>query len=220
MTFENTAGPARNQAVALLSVSDLSAFFRCGFRGYQDTLYPHSFRQFYRECWISGTIDFIFGRASAVFQDCEILARKGLPDQRTNTITANSRDNASSSSGFSFQSCNISADSSLVPYMNTTSTYLGRPWRNLSTTVFMQSYISEIIHPRGWIPWNSSNIFLDTLYYAEYGNYGPGAMTTGRVNWTGYHLIGSAEAEMFTVRQLIQGDLWLPSIGIAYKSGL
>ncbi|OWM74337.1 hypothetical protein CDL15_Pgr013241 [Punica granatum] len=220
MTFKNTAGPEWNQSVALRSDSDMSVFFRGGIRAYQDTLYPHSFRQFYRECQISGTIDFICGNAAAVFQYCEILVRRGRPDEVTNTITANSRSNGSETTGFSFQRCNILADSSLVLYVNMTNTFLGRPWRKFSMTVFMKSYMTEIIHPLGWVPWNASRLYLETLYYEEYQNHGPRARTTGRVNWSGYHLIDSAEASNFTVARLIEGDLWLTSTGIAYASGL
>lgn len=75
LTVENTAGPAKHQAVALRSDSDLSVFYRCEFAGYQDTLYAHSLRQFFRDCYISGTVDFIFGNAAAVFQNSQVTNR-------------------------------------------------------------------------------------------------------------------------------------------------
>ncbi|THG21037.1 hypothetical protein TEA_020522 [Camellia sinensis var. sinensis] len=87
ITFRNTAGPQNHQAVALRSGSDLSVFYRCGFEGYQDTLYVHSQRQFYRECNIYGTVDFIFGNAAVVLQNCKIYARKPMSGQQ-NTVTA------------------------------------------------------------------------------------------------------------------------------------
>ncbi|GJU11264.1 pectinesterase 2-like protein, partial [Tanacetum coccineum] len=74
ITVRNTAGPGNHQAVALRSGSDLSVFYQCSFEGYQDTLYVHSNRQFYKNCDIYGTVDFIFGNAAAVLQNCNIYA--------------------------------------------------------------------------------------------------------------------------------------------------
>ncbi|KAF9593367.1 hypothetical protein IFM89_022066 [Coptis chinensis] len=87
ISFENMAGPEKHQPVTVRSNLDLSTFYRCGFRGYQDTLYARLLCQFYRECRITGTIDYIFGNAVVVFQNCQILAKKGLPNKK-NTITA------------------------------------------------------------------------------------------------------------------------------------
>ncbi|MQL83285.1 hypothetical protein Taro_015771 [Colocasia esculenta] len=95
MTFENTAGPHKGQAVALRSGSDLSVFYRCSFKGYQDTLYAHSGHQFYRECDIYGTIDFIFGDATAVFQNCNIFVRQPMVGQGT-VVTAQGREDSAS----------------------------------------------------------------------------------------------------------------------------
>ncbi|KAG4949535.1 hypothetical protein AAZX31_15G174800 [Glycine max] len=200
ITFRNTAGPQRNQSVALRSDSDLSVFYRCGIFGYQDSLYAHSLRQFYRECRISGTVDFIFGHANAATFQGEMYPNR--------------------SSGFSIQFCNISADYDLLPYLNTTSTYLGRPWKPYSRTIFMQSYISDVLSPEGWLEWNGT-LYLDTLLYAEYKNYGPGARLDNRVKWPGYHVMNdSREAYNFTVANLILGELWLPSTGVTFTPGL
>ncbi|KAF5176240.1 Pectinesterase/pectinesterase inhibitor PPE8B [Thalictrum thalictroides] len=219
LTFENTAGPEKHQAVALRCDSDLSAFYRCGIHGYQDTLYAHSLRQFYRECRISGTVDFIFGNGAVVFQNCEILARKPLPNQK-NSITAQGRKDPNQNTGFSIQFCNISADADLNASLNSTYTYLGRPWKEYSKTIIMQSYISNAVRPEGWLEWNG-NFALDTLYYAEYMNYGPGAGLSSRVKWPGYHLLNqSYQAYNFTVAQFIDGNLWLPSTGVRFTSGL
>ncbi|XP_059288046.1 pectinesterase/pectinesterase inhibitor PPE8B-like [Lycium ferocissimum] len=219
MTFENTAGPEKHQAVAFRSDSDLSVLFRCAVRGYQDTLYAHSMRQFFRDCTITGTVDFIFGDGTAVFQNCQILARKGLPQQK-NTITAQGRKEAAETTGFSIQFSNISGEPDLLASLNSTYTYLGRPWKTYSRTVIMQSYMSNVIRPQGWLEWNG-NISLDTLYYAEYQNYGPGAGLGARVNWPGYHLLNdSSQANNFTVSQFILGNSWLPSTGVKYTAGL
>ncbi|XVF80610.1 hypothetical protein PTKIN_Ptkin15bG0087400 [Pterospermum kingtungense] len=87
ITFQNTAGAIKHQAVAVRNGADLSAFYSCSFEGYQDTLYTHSLRQFYRECDIYGTVDFIFGNAAVVFQNCNIYPRMPMSGQ-FNAITA------------------------------------------------------------------------------------------------------------------------------------
>nr|XP_043623936.1 pectinesterase/pectinesterase inhibitor PPE8B-like [Erigeron canadensis] len=229
--FENTAGPEKHQAVAFRSDSDLSVVFRCAITGYQDTLYAHSMRQFYRECLITGTVDFIFGDGAVVFQNCQILARKGLPNQK-NTITAQGRKEPTQPSGFSIQFSNISVEPELLAQFNNSNsntnnsstnipgTYLGRPWKQYSRTVVMQSYISALIRPQGWLEWNG-DFALDTLYYAEYMNYGPGAALGDRVRWPGLHAINdSSQAKNFTVAQFLLGNSWLPSTGVKYTAGL
>lgn len=100
MTFENTAGPPKQQAMALRVSSDLAVFYRCSFKGYQDTLFVHSLRQFHRDCHIYGTIDFIFGDATVVFQNCDIYVRRPM-DRQANMITAQARDNPNENTGIS-----------------------------------------------------------------------------------------------------------------------
>ncbi|GLJ09559.1 hypothetical protein SUGI_0111800 [Cryptomeria japonica] len=213
--FQNTAGAYKHQAVALRVGSDLSVFYRCSFDGYQDTLYAHSLRQFYRECEIYGTVDFIFGNAAAVLQSCTIMARKPL-EQQTITITAQGRKDPNENTGFSIHDCNVTSAPDYVPVP----TYLGRPWKQYSRTVFMQNYLDGIIEPQGWAQWNSSDFALNTLYYGEYMNYGPGAGLAQRVNWSGYNVLNTSMANEFTVAEFIEGNKWLPSTGVTYLSGL
>ncbi|XP_045810261.1 pectinesterase/pectinesterase inhibitor PPE8B-like [Trifolium pratense] len=215
ISFENTAGPEKDMAVALRSDSDLSIFYRCGIYGYQDSLYPHSKRQFYKECIIAGTVDFIFGDATAVFQSCQILAKQGTLRQK-NTITAQGRIDPGESTGFSFQFCNISADYDLKA---TTETYLGRPWRNFSRTIFMESHLSNVIDPKGWLEMDGTH-YSDTSTYCEYSNFGAGAKLDNRVKWPGYYILDEREAQEFSVDKFIEGNLWLPSSGINYTGGL
>ncbi|CAL9045859.1 unnamed protein product [Musa banksii] len=219
LTIENTAGPQKHQAVALRSDSDLSVFYRCGFSGYQDTLYAHSLRQFYRECRIAGTVDFIFGNAAAVFQNCQVFPRRALPGQK-NSVTAQGRKDPNQNTGFSLQFCNVSADADLHGSANSTATYLGRPWKAYSRAVFMQSYLGSVIRSEGWLEWDGT-FALSTLYYAEYMNYGPGSGLGRRVKWPGYHALSDATmAANFTVARFIDGNSWLPSTGVKYIAGL
>ncbi|KAL5700698.1 pectinesterase [Ranunculus cassubicifolius] len=156
----------------------------------------------------------MFGNGAAVFQNCQIVSRKGLPNQK-NTITAHGRKDPNQSTGFSIQFCNISAASDLgsIP------TYLGRPWKQYSRTVFMQSYMSSAVSPQGWLEWQG-DFALSTLYYGEYMNYGPGAGLGSRVKWPGYHQMDSIVASTFTVAKFIDGNMWLPPTGVKYIAGL
>lgn len=219
ITFENSAGPSKHQAVALRSGSDLSAFYKCSFVGYQDTLYVHSLRQFYRECDIYGTIDFIFGNAAVVFQNCNLYARKPNANQK-NIFTAQGREDPNQNTGISILNCKVAAASDLIPVKSSFKTYLGRPWKQYSRTVYLQSYLDDLIDPAGWLEWNGT-FALSTLYYGEYMNKGPGSNTTARVKWPGYRVINSStEAAMFTVGPFIQGDEWLAATGLPYYLGL
>ncbi|XP_078444405.1 pectinesterase-like [Wolffia australiana] len=222
LTIENTAGPAKHQAVAFRSDSDLSALFQVEVLGYQDSLYAHSLRQFYRECRIAGTVDFIFGNAAAVFQGCTIIARRPLPNQK-NSITAQGRKFADQNTGFSIHGCNITVEGGNG---NSTAgaappkTYLGRPWKTYSRTVVMQSYLGSGLQPEGWLEW-AGNFALDTLFYGEYMNYGPGSGLSSRVSWPGFHVITNpATAANFSVAQFIDGNQWLPETGVRYVAGL
>ncbi|KAI7740427.1 hypothetical protein M8C21_010042 [Ambrosia artemisiifolia] len=214
MGFRNTAGAAKHQAVALMSTADQSTFYRCRIDAFQDSLYAHSNRQFYRECNIYGTVDFIFGNSAVVLQNCNIHPRRPMTGQQ-NTITAQGKFDPNQNTGISIQNCNIS------PFGNLSDihTFLGRPWKNHSTTVYMNNNMAGLIDPKGWMPWVGTSA-PDTIFYAEFGNYGPGAVTKNRVKWKGLKFITSKQASKFTVKPFIQGNKWVKDAGVPYKSGL
>jgi len=220
MTFRNTAGPAKHQAVAFRSGADLSTFYRCSFEAYQDTLYAHSLRQFYRACNIYGTVDYVFGNAAVVFQDCTLYSRLPMAGQ-SNTVTAQGRTDPNQNTGTTIQGCTVAAAPDLAA--NTAfpvATYLGRPWKLYSRTVIMQSEMDALVSPAGWMPWDG-DFALATLFYAEYNNTGPGANTSGRVTWPGFHVLNTtAEAGNFTVGNMVLGNFWLPQTGVPFTSGL
>ncbi|KAI7737966.1 hypothetical protein M8C21_004928 [Ambrosia artemisiifolia] len=215
MGFINTAGPQKHQAVAFRSGSDFSVFYRCSFDAYQDTLYPHSNRQFYRDCDVTGTIDFIFGNAAVVFQNCKIMPRQPMANQFV-TITAQGKKDPNQNTGISIQKCDISAFDKL-----TAPTYLGRPWKEFSTTVIMQSNIGEFLKPQGWISWVSGVDPPKSIFYGEYMNTGPGAAVDQRVKWEGYRpSLTSSDANRFTVASFIEGAMWLPQKNVMFDSTL
>eukprot|EP00250_Pteridium_aquilinum_P006245 c16204_g1_i1 orf=495-2729(+) len=220
ISFRNTAGPDGHQAVALRVNSDQAVFDACSFEGYQDTLYALANRQFYTGCNIYGTIDFIFGNAIAVFQNSNILGRRPLANQH-NTFTAQGRKVSSDPSGFSFQKCTIGADAELSSAPFTVTSYFGRPWKAYSRTVFLQCNIGKVIDPAGWVAWDATNPFTDTLYYGEYQNTGDGAGTSQRIAWKGVHPSMSVqEATAFTVEGFISGSSWLPEAKVSFQDSL
>lgn len=219
ITFQNSAGPEKHQAVALRVGSDLSAFYRCGVIAFQDSLYVHSNRQFFVNCYIAGSVDFIFGNAAVVLQDCDIHARRPGPKQK-NMVTAQGRTDPNQNTGIVIQKCRIGATSDLKPVQKEFPTFLGRPWKEYSRTVVMQSSITDVIDPAGWHIWDG-NFALDTLTYREYKNTGAGADTSRRVKWKGFKVItSSAEAASYTPGAFIAGGSWLSGTGFPFSLGL
>ncbi|VFQ65059.1 unnamed protein product [Cuscuta campestris] len=219
MGFRNTAGPEGHQAVALRVQSDMSAFYNCRMDGYQDTLYTQTHRQFYSNCVITGTVDFIFGDAAAVIQNSVIVVRRPMDNQQ-NSVTAHGRTHNAEPTGLVIQNCQIIAEDALEANKTEIPSYLGRPWKPYSRTVILHSTMGDFIRPEGWMPW-AGDFGLDTCDYREFGNRGPGADTTRRVTWKGYHALTNAnDAMRFTVERFIQGNHWLPATGAPYFLGL
>lgn len=220
LRVENTAGPSKHQAVALRVSADRAVAYRCRFDGYQDTLYAHALRQFYRECFVSGTVDFIFGNAAAVLQGCALAARLPARGQK-NAVTAQGRTDPNQSTGTSVHRCRVVPAPDLAPVAGAEfPTFLGRPWKAYSRTVYMGSYLDAHVDPRGWLEWDG-DFALATLFYGEYQNEGPGAGTAARVAWPGYHVIADRSvAAQFTAGQFIQGGEWLNGTGVPYIEGL
>lgn len=218
MGFTNTAGPEGHQAVALRVQSEMSAFFNCRMDAYQDTLYVQTARQFYRNCVISGTVDFIFGDSTCVIQNSLIIVRRPM-DNQFNTVTAQGRTESHQTTGLVIHNCRIVPEQKLTPDRFKIQTYLGRPWKEYSRTVIMESTLGDFVNPAGWYPW-AGNFALNTLYYAEYGNRGPGANTNRRVKWKGFKVINRNEALQFTVGRFLLGDRWIRATGVPYLSGL
>lgn len=171
LTIQNTAGQV-GQAVALHAEGDRLVFENCRFLGNQDTMFAsgENSRQYYKNCYIEGTVDFIFGSATALFENCEIHAKSN------SYITAASTP-AWVEYGYVFKNCRITsaADVSEV--------YLGRPWRDFAKTVFINTEMPPSIHPKGWHNWGREYA-EKSVFYAEYGSYGSGSTKEDRAEWT------------------------------------
>ncbi|XP_019187279.1 PREDICTED: pectinesterase-like [Ipomoea nil] len=213
--FENSAGPEKHQAVALRVGADKSIFYNCRMDGYQDTVYAHTYRQFYRNCEISGTIDFIFGDSAAVLQNCTIVVRKPMEKQQ-NIVTAQGRKDPHQPTGLILQNCTIKADPDYDPVRFKIKSYLGRPWKEYSRTIIMESFIPDFIQPEGWLPWKL-DFALKTLFYSEFNNRGPGASKTKRVKWHGIKELPTHIIKRFTPAKFITGKSWIKHSGVPYN---
>lgn len=188
ITFENSSGPV-GQAVAVRVSANQVVFINCRFSGFQDTLYPQAENtmQYYRDCIIEGTVDFIFGWATAVFENCTIICKN------TGYITAPST-NETSEFGFVFLNCKISGAA------NKNSFYLGRPWRPFAKAAFLYCQMTDIIKPEGWHNWNKPDTER-TSFFAEYMNSGEGSFTGQRVGWS--HQLNENDAQKYNTVNIL-----------------
>ena len=191
MTIQNDAGPV-GQALAVAVNGDRVVFRNCRFLGNQDTVFLNRGRQYFEGCYIEGTTDFLFGGATAWFEDCDIRALT------SSFITATATP-PEAAFGFVFNACRVSVAEG-------EQTILGRPWRDHAATLFMNSELGAGIRPEGWHnwdkPWRET-----TSRYLEYGNTGPGAERSGRVSWA--RELTSAEAKLITPVAALGG--WDPT---------
>lgn len=173
ITFANSSGPV-GQAVAVFVSGNRAVFTRCRFLGYQDTLYTYGkvSRQYYKDCYIEGTVDFIFGSSTAFFDNCEIhsLGRGYL----TAASTPEGMDY-----GYVLYRCRLTAAPGVERTM------LGRPWRPYAKTVFVECAMGDHIDPAGWFNWGVEK--EKTAFYAEAGSRtldGKKVDVSRRVKWS------------------------------------
>jgi pectinesterase len=194
LTIENASGE-KGQAVALHIEGDRCVVRNCRLLGNQDTLYaagPKS-RQYYSNCYISGTTDFIFGAATAVFDCCT------LHSKRNSFVTAAStpQENAY---GYVFLNCKLTADA------NVDKVYLGRPWRDHAKVVFVNCQMGKHILAEGWHNWGKPER-EKTAFYAEYNSVGDGANAQGRMAWS--HQLSRKQSKQYTLCQIFkQNSSW------------
>lgn len=190
ITFENSFGTG-SQAVALLVEADRAVFQNCRFLGWQDTLFINGGRQFFKNCYIEGHVDFIFGSAIAFFEDCEIHSKA------EGYVTAHFRTSNEEGTGFVFYRCRLTGQ-------NTgRGVYLGRPWRPFARVVFIECWLGSHIRAEGWDNWRDPGR-EKTAWFAEYKSSGPGANPKMRVPWS--RQLTSTEAKMFKRSAFLAGN--------------
>ncbi|KAK9275751.1 hypothetical protein L1049_023020 [Liquidambar formosana] len=181
------------QAVAMRISGEKAAFYNCKFIGFQDTLCDDRGRHFFKDCFIQGTVDFIFGDGKSLYLNTKIHS---IADDQ-GVITAQARENVSDVSGFTFVYCNITG---------TGNTYLGRAWKERPRVVFAFTYMGTLINNEGW----SNNMHPErdqTVYYGEYKCKGPGSSPSRRVKYA--KILTDAEARAFLSMTYIHGNKWL-----------
>jgi polygalacturonase len=201
--------PAGSQALAVLVTGDKAVFRNMRLLGNQDTVYVGSrncrpdgqpcipTRQYFRDCYIAGNVDFIFGDSKAVFDHCEIhntLHSEGF-------VTAQAKHYPDEDSGFVFNHCKLTADPDV------TGVWLGRPWRDYAKVIFLNTEMGDHIVPAGWREWHPGETHrLETVYYAEFNSSGPGAHPGERDPHT--RLLTAAEAAQYETKTFLSG--WDP----------
>ncbi len=196
LTIENSSAEL-GQAVALHIEGDRVILRNCRLLGHQDTLYAgrDGARQYFENCYIEGTTDFIFGPSTAWFEKCTIHCK------RNSYITAaNTPENIRY--GYIFNNCTITMANGV------NAVYLGRPWRAYSMTLFMNCTLPKEINTTGWDNWRNADN-EKTVRYMEYNNKGEGANTSSRVKWA--KILSSNEAKEYTIENVLNGcDNWNP----------
>lgn len=203
ITLANSAGepgprpgaPAVAQALALRVDADRVVFRHCRFHGWQDTILVNRGRHYFADCYIEGSVDFIFGAATAYFERCAIHCLKD------GYVTAASTPEGAAH-GFIFADCRITGRDGVK-------SYLGRPWRNYAQTVYLRTEMSAVIRPEGWHNWNKPAA-EKTTRYAEFASTGPGGTAATRAPWA--HQLTAAEAAALTPAAVLGGaDGWNPA---------
>jgi pectinesterase len=192
LTIKNTSGD-NGQAIALSLTGNRAQISNCNILGNQDTLYlsGKEAKQYFKECYIEGTTDFIFGSATALFENCEIHSLKN------SYITAASTPQ-DTVFGFVFKNCKLTANEA------STAVYLGRPWRIYAKTVYINCDMGKHIRPEGWENWSKPEA-EKKAFYAEYNCKGEGFQPTKRVSWS--HQLQQNEAEKYTLENILKDSV-------------
>ncbi|WJX67339.1 pectinesterase [Trifolium repens] len=200
ITFKNTFG-YDGPAVAASIYGDKTAIFKCSFIGYQDTLLSATRRQYFKNCYIQGEVDFICGDGQSYFENCVMHATQGK-SRPLGFVTAQHRDKPNEPSGYVFRGGAIVGNGQVN---------LGRPWGPYAKVIFWGTYFSSVVTPQGWTAWNDSMISQEQkTTFAEVNCRGPGADTKERVKWE--KKPKDLNLKEYTLTSFINNDGWLANI--------
>jgi pectinesterase len=191
LTIKNTSGPV-GQAVALHVNANRAVFTNCTFLGNQDTLYTsgEGSKNYFKDCYIEGTTDFIFGEATVLFENCVL-------NSKSNSYITAASTPKDIAFGYVFKNCKLTSS------VNDSKVYLGRPWRPYAKTVFINCEMGRHILPEGWQSWSKSDTEMN-CFYAEYNCTGEGYQPKTRVSWS--HQLTDSEAQNYTIENILDSN--------------
>ncbi|GJP75045.1 hypothetical protein CLOP_g5539 [Closterium sp. NIES-67] len=201
MTIRNTAGIDGQQAVALRVDSDQAAFYQLRISAFQDTLFASTGRQYYTRCFIDGAVDFVFGDAAVVIRNSQLKVQMSPYDT---TITASGRLSKSSNTGI------VVMDSRVVSFAPRV--FLGRPWKDYATSVFINVWLTNKVVADGWMTW-AGQTYGGKPFLAEVNSKGPGAQPS-RVKWAKPGIASSSDVSQYNPNAFIQLNSWIGSTKI------
>ncbi|KAL3645146.1 hypothetical protein CASFOL_010326 [Castilleja foliolosa] len=184
------------QAAALRISGNRASFYNCGFYGYQDTVCDDKGKHFFKDCYIEGTVDFIFGSGKSLYLNSEIHV---IPGDKMAMITAHARSNNEEDTGYVFVHCKVTGQGPGIAY-------LGRSWFPSPRVVFAFSELGDAVHPEGWSD-NKQPSTDSTVYFGEYNNKGPGANWEKRAKFA--KKLSAADVEPFISLAFVEGSKWL-----------
>jgi len=201
--FVNTYPQTYNTAaLAADFYGDNMAAYGCSFVGFQDTLLANKGTQVFSNCYVEGSVDFVWGFSTAFFHQCMIVSN--TPGA---TIAAQSRASADAPGGYVFDSCMVTYSST---YGNTYgSSYLGRPYSQFSIAVFMNSYLDKHIKDAGWSAWSTSNPQTSGILFGEFNNAGPGSWQASTQRASFATNLTAAQASKYELASWIGDTTWI-----------
>ena len=200
INFQNTYPQTSNTAALAADFYGNVQAYGCSFIGYQDTLLANKGTQVFSNCYVEGSVDYIWGFSTAYFYQSVIAANTAGA-----SIAAMSRSSATATGGYVFDNC-------LVTYTSTygstyQDTWLGRPYSEYSIVVYMNSYLDKHINPAGWHVWSTSSPQTDYVTFGEFNNTGPSSWSSSRASFATN--LTATEAEAYTLTNWIGDTSWL-----------
>ncbi|KAK1352715.1 Pectinesterase [Heracleum sosnowskyi] len=184
------------QALAMRVSGKNGAYYNVEMHGFQDTLCDDAGHHLFKDCYIQGTVDFIFGNSKSLYLNTELHVLEGTT--QADVITAHANDDPNADLGFSFVHCSVTG--------NSTKTYLGRTWRSHPKVIFSYTQMGHVVHPLGWSSLSRPN-YAKTAYFAEFKNRGPGAAPDQRASYV--KKLSDADAKPFITLSHINASTWL-----------